>query len=432
MRHEKKPKITGAGRTQTGLVIIVLVIFLLAVPVTAGTRPVVDLVGTPASGPADLKVQFKGLSTGIPTGWAWYFGDETYRSPWTPVNKSLGTPANKTFFTLVATPDSKIVLMGGCNHSAGGNACFINNETWVSADYGKTWSLRNASPGWSARYKHSTMALPDGSIVLLGGFDGNRLLNDVWVSKDNGRFWTRTSANANWSPRDSPGSVVLPDGSIVLTGGNYNTPVNNLNDSWRSTDKGKTWTRLNSNCNWTSRFGHTMVVLSDGGIVLMGGYRYPEGYLNDTWYSKDAGKTWWLMNESSGWAARNYPVGIAMPDNSIILTGGNAAGGPSYNDTWRSVDLGKTWTLVNISSGYPTDNLWYRGIGMPDSSIFVVADGYWYDSPNQIWRFDPAGSYIQNPVHIYHVPGKYQVALQVSIKDDNFNSTRKQGYIKVT
>ena len=55
------------------------------------------------------------------------------------------------------------------------------------------------------------------------------------------------TANAGWSARQGHSSVVMPDGSIVLMGGYYTNPYDediNTNDVWRSTDKGATWKQM--------------------------------------------------------------------------------------------------------------------------------------------------------------------------------------------
>src|SRR5665647_827275 len=95
--------------------------------VASGQTPTAEFDGTPISGTAPLTVTFTDQSTGNPTGWAWYFGDENYTVPWTQMTSSAG---------------------------------------------------------WSARASHSSVAMPDGSIVLMGGSYGT-LKNDVWRSTDN-------------------------------------------------------------------------------------------------------------------------------------------------------------------------------------------------------------------------------------------------------
>ncbi len=104
------------------------------------------------------------------------------------------------------------------------------NDTWRSTDKGATWTLVNANPEWTARGLSTSVAMPDGSIVLMGGHDNNGTENDVWRSTDNGATWTQVTASAGWSARVQHSSVALPDGSIVLMGGWDSNPSN---DVWR-------------------------------------------------------------------------------------------------------------------------------------------------------------------------------------------------------
>ncbi|MDO9323690.1 MAG: hypothetical protein Q7T80_01905, partial [Methanoregula sp.] len=55
----------------------------------------------------------------------------------------------------------------------------LKNDVWQSTDNGATWTQITSSPGWSARYGHSSVVMPDGSIMLMGGDDGG-YKNDVW------------------------------------------------------------------------------------------------------------------------------------------------------------------------------------------------------------------------------------------------------------
>ncbi|MCX5844579.1 MAG: PKD domain-containing protein, partial [Deltaproteobacteria bacterium] len=106
---------------------------------------------------------------------------------------------------------------------------------WRSTDNGATWSQVTPRAGWSARWHHKSVAMADGSIVLMGGLDDqSSYKNDVWRSTDNGATWTQQTASAGWSPRYDHSSVAMPDGSIVLMGGFDNNGLSGLtNDVWR-------------------------------------------------------------------------------------------------------------------------------------------------------------------------------------------------------
>jgi len=388
--------------------------------VSAASPPVANFTANVTSGTAPLSVRFTDLSLNIPTGWAWYFGDETYTEPWRQVNLSAGWSARDSHSS-VAMPDGSIVLTGGYDSSG-----YYKNDTWRSTDKGTRWTLMNASAGWSARGSHSSVAMPDGSIVLMGGYGDNKFRNDIWRSTNNGTTWTQVNVSFGWSARYAHSSVVLPDGSIVLTGG-WDS-VGYKNDTWWSTNNGARWTRVNASSGWTARWGHSSIVMPDGTIVLTGGN--DGSFKNDVWLSSNNGATWIQVNVSSGWSPRSAHSSVAMADGSIVLMGGWGELGAIHNDSRRSTDKGATWKLVNASSGWKARGS-HNSVAMRDGSIVLMGG---YDNSgekNDTWRFQPVGSSVKNPSHAYTMPGIYQVALQ-AYNAVGYNSTRKAGYITVT
>jgi len=375
------------------------------------SKPIPEFSANLTKGTAPQAVSFTDRSLNNPTGWAWYFGDEDYTAPWYEMNASAGWSERQAHSSVVM-PDGSIVLIGGIN---GGTT-----DAWRSTDYGATWIVVNESIEGVGRYGHSSVVMPDGSIIMMGGSG----LNDVWKSGDNGATWTLVNASAEWSGREAMGTVVMQDGSIILMGGlnGYS-----LNDVWRSTDYGDTWSLVNASPGWSSRYGFSTVVLPDNSIVLMGGTS-DYGPSNDVWRSTDYGTTWSLVNASAWWSGRENKVNtVVMPDGSIVLMGGNA--GWLVNDVWRSVDRGSTWVQINASAGW-SGRFDHTCVAMPDGSI-VLMGGNDGSLKNDVWRFNPTGSSVQNPTHLYREPGTYQVSLQ-AYTVGGFNSTRKTHYINIS
>ena len=58
--------------------VVLLCLYIDVVPVSA-VGPIAAFNGDPLSGSAPLGVTFTDASTGSPTGWAWFFGDENYK-----------------------------------------------------------------------------------------------------------------------------------------------------------------------------------------------------------------------------------------------------------------------------------------------------------------------------------------------------------------
>ena len=162
----------------------------------------------------------------------------------------------------VVLPDGSIVLMGGAGDCGGGSITDVG-DVWRSTDRGATWTQMTAEPEWGSRANATSVAMPDGSIVLMGGIGGGwpGIHNDVWRSTDQGATWTRMTTAAEWAPRYGATSVVMPNGSIILiggvvrgdptSGGGYYLEI--ADDVWRSTDQGATWTEVASSIGWKDR-----------------------------------------------------------------------------------------------------------------------------------------------------------------------------------
>jgi PKD repeat protein len=420
-------------------VCLALLALMMLMP-AAGAAPIVDFTSNVTKGPVPLSVGFTDGTIPTPTTWSWYFGDEDYRVPWTPVQWDTGaewTPG-RGYMGLTRLPNGHIVLAGGSSNTMPPVAL---NDTWMSPDNGITWTLMNASSGWSPRFTHSMVALSDGSIVLMGGWNVTPLsefYNDTWQSVDEGATWTLMNASPGWAARHAFSAVTMPDDSIILMGGHSTQGAKN--DVWKSIDKGATWTLVNANAGWSARLRFDSVALPDNSIVLMGGT--PTTGLtfcvNDTWRSPDQGLTWTLMNASSGWNARERFKSVALPDGNIMLMGGDVANttGSSppafiFNDTWLSRDKGATWTLLNSSSGW-LPRYAPRGVLTSDGSVLLVggvnANSAAY---RDMWNFNPVGSSVQNPSHVYATEGIYSVALLVHSATET-NSTLKVGLINAT
>ena len=256
--------------------------------VNAVGSPAADFYATPENGSAPLTVAFTDTTNGEASGWAWYFGDGIIDSEWTETTPDAGW-SPRGGHSMVVLPDGSIVLMGGLEDGA------YTHDVWRSADSGATWSRIAEAPRWPPRVSYGSLLLPDGSIVLMGGYaeddDEWSYFNDVWRSTDNGATWMEMTSDAEWSARDGHTSVALPDGSILLMGGRDDDT--RYGDLWHSTDSGATWTEITPETGWHARDRHASVLLPDGSILVTGGWSY-DGideftYYNDVWRLETAG-----------------------------------------------------------------------------------------------------------------------------------------------
>jgi len=414
-------------KTRHGLLVVGILSLALAHGIAGWAAPAPEFSGMPTSGPAHLAVDFSDESTGDPTGWAWYFGEETCSGTWTQMTGAASWSA-RNGHAVVTLPDGSVVLTGGVDGPWG-----WRNDAWRSTDQGATWTQMTASGGWPTRYSHASCVLADGSIIIAGGWgDGNpgSRLNDVWRSTDQGATWTRMTAAPGWTARESLCAVALADGSMVIAGGNGSGGP--FNDVWRSTDQGATWTQMTAAAEWPGRAYAGCVALSGDRILVMGGLVSGGEGKNDIWASDDYGATWAELTTQNPWTARSGFATAVLPDGSIVVMGGmQQSGGSRLNDVWRSRDNGVSWTHDRANAEWA---IRYRHAAtiLHDGSILLIGGdsglGWRY---NDAWRLPTAGSNQQHPSHTYTAEGSFQVALQ-AYDATGKAAIRKADYITVT
>jgi hypothetical protein len=356
----------------------------------ATSTPVVNFSGHTTTGLSPQEVQFTDESTESPTGWNTYSGDDEFAWKWV---RSYLLRDGRSLATSVALPDGSIVLMGGTGHSIYYHD--VQRSTDASAAW---WTQMIGSAEWTARSAHTSVVISDGSIVLMGGSNGGSNFNDVWHSTDKGITWTQMTSSAEWTARDYLTSVALPDDSIVLMGGDDGS--NRLNDVWRSIDQGATWTQVTASADWTGRSGHTSVALPDGSIVLMGG-NDGTNRLNDVWRSTDQGATWTEMTGGAEWTARNSHTSVALPDGNFVLMGGYE--GSYKRDVWHSTDMGSSWTQMTGYAEWESRSA-HTSVSLPDGSIVLMCGfrsqglglNTWY---KDVWRSTDQGATWTRPAY---------------------------------
>jgi PKD repeat protein len=198
------------------------------VTLVAAPPPTADFTANPRTVTTSQPVEFTDASPGSPTGWAWFFGDESYTEAWTEQSASAGWTAGPGSDSVVL-PDGSIVL--------------VRNGVWRSTDQGISWTPVNPSPGFS---DGDTVVMPDGTMLHMNYGAGMPHSGEVWRSSDKGTTWIPVTMTTN---RDSGSQytnledcVALPDGTILLT--YYHLMAGDWTGLMRSMDQGVTWTTI--------------------------------------------------------------------------------------------------------------------------------------------------------------------------------------------
>jgi len=199
----------------------------------------------------------------------------------------------KDWFFLAVLSDDRVVIAGGEPVHAG-----AAGATEVLDPRSGTWSA-TASPAIN-RTEHAAVALSTGGVLVLGGVDRSKFepmrhrlshsyeppklraamlaSAEVW---DPGRGWQKTGSLLE--SRAQPQAVLLHDSRVLVTGGiqytygpDYVTPTLLKNGRSRVVGSAEVWSPRDGH--WLAvapmsqaRYCHTMTVLADGRVLVVGG-----------------------------------------------------------------------------------------------------------------------------------------------------------------
>ncbi|MGL4561198.1 MAG: Kelch repeat-containing protein [Brevinema sp.] len=220
------------------------------------------------------------------------------------------------------------------------------------------------------------VALIDDKIVIIGGYilknGREELANDVWISEDQGKNWLEIKTNTSsptdtFTKRQKFGTAMI-NKNIYIIGG-YSDSGGHLNDVWKSSDYGRTWTEVTSSARFSARYGHQVVALNND-IFVIGGTD-GSNYFNDVWKSKDFGRNW---ERVSGVPFEGREgLGAICYQDEILLLGGNNRN--ALTDLWRSESRG---------------NIWYRQLNLPfefyEQRLEKVKNDLFVVEQDHVWK----------------------------------------------
>jgi len=196
---------------------------------------------------------------------------------WDPATGSFVTTAPlaeaRANQTATVLPDGRVLIVGGFEEQEDGS-----EEVRASAELWDPVSARFAPTGplIEARSEHAAALLPDGRVLIVGGWDREKRLAsaETWDA-DTGTF---TRAGALAEPRWGHSATALPDGRVLVVGG------------W---DEGsaEAWDPESAAFGFTGppkeeRSLHTTTLLPDGRVLVVGGAgRYGHVVTAEIWDS---------------------------------------------------------------------------------------------------------------------------------------------------
>ena len=216
---------------------------------------------------------------------------------WTPTS-SLGTA--RAGHTATLLPTGKVLVVGG-----GANSAELYNP--ATGKWSLTGSLANPSDGGTATL------LPNGKVLVAGS--GAELYNPATGT------WTTTGSLV--TARLSHTATLLPNGKVLVAGGERSFYDGSSTITFISAElydpAAGTWTPTGSLV--TARASHTATLLSNGKVLIAGGYNYAESSLFASAELYDPATGTWSATGSLSFERYSHTATL-LPNGKALFAGG--------------------------------------------------------------------------------------------------------------
>ncbi len=256
---------------------------------------------------------------------------------WTPTG-SLNTQRHGHTATLL--PNGKVLVAGGSQEFFASVYSLASAELYDPAT--GTWSPTGSLA--TDRFFHTAALLPNGRVLVAGGYSRGRGTLASAESYD--------AASGTWSPtgslaaaRDGHTATLLQDGKVLAAGGFGSNGAGALSSAELYDSASETW--LSTGNLSTGRSGQTAMLLRGGEVLIAGGFDRNSGVYASTGAERyDPSSGTWMATGNLVSGRSNHTMTL-LSDGAVLV-----AGGYGGNNTLASAELYRKPlpALLNIST----------------------------------------------------------------------------------
>ncbi len=262
-------------------------------------------------------------------------------------------------------------------------------------------SFNNTGSLATARQDHTATLLPNGKVLVAGGYTGGNngidLASAELYDPATGT-WTATGSLA--LARSLHTATLLLNGKVLVVGGYSEISSAELYDPASGT-----WTATGSLA--TGRDGHTATLLPNGKVLVTGGFSGTnfDALSSAELYDPDSG-TWTATGSLA--AARAFHTATLLPNGTVLVAGGNTTSSGSLASTEMYDPAIGTWTAtgsLNFARAYHTATL------LPNGNVLVAGGSNGFDNPESAEVYHPASGTWTNTNSLFPARGSHTATL---------------------
>ncbi len=194
------------------------------------------------------------------TGQSAMAGNVSVGASWNLTSRRMNTP--RSHHTATQLLDGRILVVGGFRHTQDNSVIYTTQTAELYDPASGIWFPARSMA--QSRYGHTATLLPNGKVLVVGGYADTGTLRTVELYDPVQDTWTLMAPMA--ASRASHTATLLQDGKVLITGG-VSIPAPTFNEVY-DPDADK-WSPVGSTAE--KRALHTATLLPDGKVLVVGG-----------------------------------------------------------------------------------------------------------------------------------------------------------------
>ena len=304
---------------------------------------------SPTSGAVGTTVTISGTSFGSTPGSVTFNGTAAIPTNWTSGSITVPVPAG-------ATTGNVVVTVGG----------IISNG--VSFTVQSLGFVATAGQMEAARYGQTATQLTNGQVLIAGGQNSSGVLNTAEIYALTSQTFAAT-ANAMNVARWLHSATLLNDGTVLIAGGSSLSNETTLNTAEIYDPVAGTFTLLPNTLN-TARVGHTATLLSNGQVLIVGGYDPNSGIIADSELYDPTAQVFIDLGNTN--TPRFHHAATLLQNGQVLITGGETDPTPSGAYNTAEIFNPTTWTFSPVSANMISGREGHAAMLLNDGTVLIT------------------------------------------------------------